>query len=773
MTPEHVVTRADRSVRPPSAVPAPRPLAPGVSALLDLQRAAGNGATAGLLAPVQRQKTKAVGVAKYGTTRLTTRLQDMMQRGVLGVAGAPATLDRDQLFMLQGVANVETGGMDNAVYTRDNMYVSLGFKQVTLGWGSLYEIIEAAPGAFAKHGIVLGGGTYTLKAGVKPAVEGAPDPVALKTPPWTDRFFDAGAEDEVVSAIVAYTLKELGRMERRFAKDSPGRSTPWMKDPTARAWLLETMNNRPAYAYTAAKGTLRRTSGQELTRDAFLAVLESEILGAYEARGERVKGEHIIAKIPRAVPSGGPAAAPGPSASGGSATGPTGPVAGQTTPATGAKGTELVGDAATVLPPGRTAGTGSGVLAAIGAAGLVPAALRLLVAAGHGDPNALTNLAFWAAHPDLFGMKLQPSQPGFAQLSAEWMRLRDGIVRAAHTATPSGKSTAPTTTHTTQPAPGTVPADVVAAESPPPRVAATQAGSGDRYFAQGAGHYRDVADSGENAGQVRVWLYGSSGANVCNMTSLTMGLVSMAGEDEVRARMIGLLRTAGMHAGAQVQVGNTFVDLAAALDDPRMSARIRTLDLVTAVAIGKHGSYKSVTDAGTIARVARDAGIATKAAEATGQISFTKPAVRAKAAQMLADGTRVILGTVNHYVYLTEVRGDGVVVHDPAGARVTPGLKGYLFVHAGNGAAMAKEFLKMDAGRQDTAVRRVTTNPAAAAVINELPAIAALPKAQQAAAVAQLAAAHPGYVETGASNFYATSEFAENDLRLRVTLARS
>ena len=110
--------------------------------------------------------------------------------------------------------------MDNAVYTRDNMYVSLGFKQVTLGWGSLYEIMNAAPAAFAKHGIVLGGGTYTLKAGTLPAVAGAPDPVALKTPPWTDRFFAAGAEDEVVSAMVAYTLKELGRMERRFAKNS-------------------------------------------------------------------------------------------------------------------------------------------------------------------------------------------------------------------------------------------------------------------------------------------------------------------------------------------------------------------------------------------------------------------------------------------------------------------------------------------------------------------------------------------------------------------------
>jgi hypothetical protein len=417
MTLDRPVTRADRPVqtvrRPPGRVPSPQVVAPGPAGVLDLQRTVGNGATASLLVPVQRQKKKVTGVAKYGTTRLTTRLQDMMRRGVLGVAGAPATLDRDQIFLLQGVANVETGGMDNAVYTKDNMYVSLGFKQVTLGWGSLYEIIKAAPAAFAKHGIVLSGDTYALKAGNLPAIEGAPDPVALKTPPWTDRFFDAGAEDEVVSAMVAYTLKELGRMERRFAKDSPGRSNPWMKDPTARAWLLETMNNRPAYAYAAAKGTLRRTSGQELTREAFLAVLESEILGAYEARDERVKGEHIIAKIPRTLPSGGATAAP------------TVPAPG---PATVAKGTDLVGKAATVLPPGRAASGGSAVLSALGATGLVPAALRLLVALGYSDTNALTNVAFWAAHPELFGTKLQPSLPNFAQLSAEWIRLRDGIV---------------------------------------------------------------------------------------------------------------------------------------------------------------------------------------------------------------------------------------------------------------------------------------------------------------------------------------------------------
>src|SRR5215218_10957687 len=95
MKPDRVVARADlpapavrRRPGPSPSAPAPSSLAPGVSAVLDLQRAAGNGATASLLVPVQRQKKKAVGVAKYGSTKLTTRLQDMMQRGVLGVAGA-------------------------------------------------------------------------------------------------------------------------------------------------------------------------------------------------------------------------------------------------------------------------------------------------------------------------------------------------------------------------------------------------------------------------------------------------------------------------------------------------------------------------------------------------------------------------------------------------------------------------------------------------------------------------------------------------------------
>ena len=203
---------------------------------------------------------------------------------------------------------------------------------------------------------------------------GAPDPVMLKTPPWTDRFFAAGGEDEVVSAMVAYTLKEQGRMERRFAKDSPGKSNPWMRDPTARAWLLEARNNRPVFAYAAAKRTLARTSGQEMAREAFLAVLESEIRRVYEAHDEG-KAANIISKIPRTVPRA--AVPPRPRLRE-----PVRPPSGHTVARDGREGHRAGGRGHGRPAPRRLPGRGSGALAAIGAAGLVVAALRLLVAAG-------------------------------------------------------------------------------------------------------------------------------------------------------------------------------------------------------------------------------------------------------------------------------------------------------------------------------------------------------------------------------------------------------
>src|SRR5262245_41419637 len=56
-------------------------------------------------------------------------------------------------------------------------------------------------------------------------------------------------------------------------------------------------------------------------------------------------------------------------------------------------------------------------------------ALGLAVMSGNRDANGLTNLLFFARHPELKGRKLLPTEPNFKQLSQEWLDLRDRLAR--------------------------------------------------------------------------------------------------------------------------------------------------------------------------------------------------------------------------------------------------------------------------------------------------------------------------------------------------------
>ena len=56
-------------------------------------------------------------------------------------------------------------------------------------------------------------------------------------------------------------------------------------------------------------------------------------------------------------------------------------------------------------------------------------ALSLTVSSGNRDENKLTNMIFFARHPELKGQKLVRTEPGFKQLSREWLDIRDTIVR--------------------------------------------------------------------------------------------------------------------------------------------------------------------------------------------------------------------------------------------------------------------------------------------------------------------------------------------------------
>lgn len=63
--------------------------------------------------------------------------------------------------------------------------------------------------------------------------------------------------------------------------------------------------------------------------------------------------------------------------------------------------------------------------------GLESVALKLAVAFGHRNEITLTSLVFFARHPKRGGRKILKGEPGFDNLSREWLDIRDRLVRPA------------------------------------------------------------------------------------------------------------------------------------------------------------------------------------------------------------------------------------------------------------------------------------------------------------------------------------------------------
>ena len=63
--------------------------------------------------------------------------------------------------------------------------------------------------------------------------------------------------------------------------------------------------------------------------------------------------------------------------------------------------------------------------------GLESVALRLAIGFGYRDENQLTDLVFFARHPERFGRSIRRDEPDYATLSREWLDVRDRLVRPA------------------------------------------------------------------------------------------------------------------------------------------------------------------------------------------------------------------------------------------------------------------------------------------------------------------------------------------------------
>jgi hypothetical protein len=179
--------------------------------------------------------------------------------------------------------------------------MSIGFKQWTLRYDELQDLIARAPEAFARHGIRLAGqDTYDFGPKQKRprAIDGVPDKEMLRNEDWGRRFFLAALEPEAVAAAARKALDDIAKLERDVRKNWGW--SPHFDSPRGRALLVELDNNRPAYRKEVVPRTLARAAQQPgLDEEAFLAIFVEEIVAAYARRGDPQKGRRWTGKIMR------------------------------------------------------------------------------------------------------------------------------------------------------------------------------------------------------------------------------------------------------------------------------------------------------------------------------------------------------------------------------------------------------------------------------------------------------------------------------------------
>ena len=175
-------------------------------------------------------------------------------------------LSLENKLIIGAVAQAECGGRIGCVNAYDTAVISVGFKQVTLRYGTLQDTIDKAPRAFEKHGIQLS----TLKTMYKfkgdtrvRRIKGVANPWHLRRPLWVLRFYAASMEDDVVRELVRRVLdskKEVVSKLKMIPKGSKGLFLH--KDFELVAILTQVKNNCPR-CYEAIVGKTTKRVGRK------------------------------------------------------------------------------------------------------------------------------------------------------------------------------------------------------------------------------------------------------------------------------------------------------------------------------------------------------------------------------------------------------------------------------------------------------------------------------------------------------------------------------
>lgn len=221
-------------------------------------------------------------------------------------AAKKITVTADEIELMQRISEVESGGHLEDINTYDSDAVSLGFIQYTLA-GSLQELIEMAPDAFARYGIRLGPET-TLKRSIGnvrvKGIQGVKDLQDLRSLEWAVKFFLAGLDPDVIAAQVKKAQAEFAAVAHDHLGAVSG--MPLFQTPRVKAIIFELNNNRPAYvAATVRKTAAEAKKHPAWTEDDFVAHLQSVMEDEYVANNKnningktdaeaREKARHIV-----------------------------------------------------------------------------------------------------------------------------------------------------------------------------------------------------------------------------------------------------------------------------------------------------------------------------------------------------------------------------------------------------------------------------------------------------------------------------------------------
>jgi Domain of unknown function (DUF4157) len=274
----------------------------------------------------------------------------------------------------------------------------------------------------------------------------------------------------------------------------------------------------------------------------------------------------------------------------------------------------------------------------------------------------------------------------------------------------------------------------------------TGAGPEADYLTQNLNTYSD-ADTGN-------W---EALMGTCNVTSLSMALTSLAGEDVVRSKVAALLARRGVPKGATCVIQGKRQAISQVITNPDLVKQASLPDLVAAAAImvgpASLAWNKKLQSHAVLGQVAIDAGLATTAKEMDKPL--TDPKVREAAKELLDNGSRVVGGTQGHIVDIIDVLDDGVVIHDPAGARVSLSTPAPFLYSTPKGRWESTWLSALSTDdRRDTALRRAQTNPDIRPIVERLVEISKLTDKERSAGFTELRKQLPGFIAMGARNFY-------------------